>query len=187
MAADIRTDLDRFSPLEISTPDPARLLRRPQRLPLASGPVRGDDARRRALGPARRRQSRNQTPRAGCRPQLPAEARRRAGAGNRAVAGVAAIRGGGGSGAPCWITATGLRSSTCRCWSRSSSSCPYYGVKWYRQSQVAQRLIEGDGPEQPRLRGDEQAAPGGPQPAVRRACRWRRCASCRRWTTAASR
>ena len=131
-AAHIRTDLDRFSPLEISS-----LVRHGycvgrkacRARPDLFGAELPDDAPWDPIpGPPH------------TAPEIPAAARPshrlrspqlggRLGAGMsrprpRSRRGRCKPRPSGASGAPCWTPGTGPPTSTCRCWSRSSSCCP---------------------------------------------------------------
>ena len=145
-AANIRTDLDRFSPLEISSlvrhgycvgrkacrarPDLFGAELPGQRLPgtrfLATrrgshwpgGPARFHRALPAEDGRAENRR-RPRSRRGRCRP-----------------------RPSGASGVRCWTTGTGSPTSTCRSWFRSWSCCPYFVVKSYQRSQRINQLVE---------------------------------------------
>ena len=120
--ANIRTDLDRFSPLEISTLIQHGYCVGRKACRRAPRPVRRDLPTTCALGPA--------SPSAGPRtrrPRLQALLPPAKDAGRSHPAGEARAPGSrppGGSGVPCWITAIGFPTSMCRSWSRSSFCCP---------------------------------------------------------------
>ena len=119
--ANIRTDLDRFSPLEISSLVRHGYCVGPQGVPGAARTVRRRPAGQSSLG-SDSRSARRRLRRPDC--AKPHWARPRAGAGHRRSADAASTRRCGASGAPCWITAIGSPTSTCRSWSRSSFCCP---------------------------------------------------------------
>ena len=161
MAADIRTDLDRFWPLEISALSPARLLRRPQRVSLVPGTVRVDDARQRPVGSACREERTSETGRSG-RTGRP---RHGHGTRNRASPKVAAI----------W-PATGLEHPVglprldfirLRAAAGPDSCCsPVLRHQMVPPVSGGAAPDRRDGPEQRRLCGDEQTAPRGSHSTV---------------------
>ena len=119
-AANIRTDLDRFSPLEISS-----LVRHGycvgRKACRAHPDLFGADVAGQGAPGIRARCAYTAPATAGGR--LPGQTVRQPAAATVEARTLQASAS-GASGVPCWTAGTGLPTSTCRSWSRSSSCCP---------------------------------------------------------------